>query len=215
MLLSLVKKDFILVKKYLLLMVAFVVIAPIFVTSKINLGHGNFVGFLMIALLVEYLLFSTVSTLEDKYKGSALLCATPYTRDRLVKAKYIFILIIFILTYIIYTITAFIAPAPIQKLDIFTLGICFLIMTIFFAVIIPVQYKFGYGKTMYISYGIIFITPFLLPSIVKWLQSKNINFQMAISLPQVIQNLLLYFIALMIGFISMELSIHIYSKKNL
>lgn len=213
MLFNLVKKDFILVKKYLVVMFIFTVVAPIWL--KISLGNVGFVGFFIIVLLLEYMLFNSVTMLEDKYKGSALLCTTPYTRKALVKAKYIFILAIFICTYIIYTITAIVAPIGIDRLNIFTFGMSLLIITIYFGIIIPMQYKFGYEKIRYISFAIIFISPFAVPNIVKWLVSKNISFQIIIAFPQVIQNLLPYFLAVVIGIISMILSINIYSKKNL
>jgi hypothetical protein len=215
MLYSLVKKDFILAKKYLIFLAIFAVAAPIFITAKMDFSSGSFLGFFVIALLVEYSLFGTVSMLEEKYKGSALLCATPYTRNALVKAKYIFILVTFILIYIIYTITAFVVPVGIVKLNIYTFGISLLIITIYFGVIMPIQYKFGYGKTQYISYAIIFLSPFVIPSIFKWLQANNISFHFTISLPEAIQNIVPYVFALLIGVVSMILSINIYSKKDL
>lgn len=220
MLFSLVKKDFILAKKYLIFMLIFAGAGPIFIITKlgpsgIGSSGSGFLGFLLTVLYMEYILFGTVSILEDKYKGSALLCTTPYTRNALVKAKYLFILVIFICSYIIYTITAFLVPIRMDRLNFFTLGISLLIITIYFGIIIPLQYKFGYEKTKYISFTIIFISPFVVPNIVKWLHSNNISLQITIPFPQVIQNLIPCVIALIIGFISMTLSIHIYSKKNL
>jgi ABC-2 type transport system permease protein len=91
MLFNLVKKDFILAKKYLLLLIAIAVVVQIFITIKVNFSSGGFLGFFITVLYFEFMLFNTVSMLEDKYKGSALLCTTPYTRNTLVKAKYLFI----------------------------------------------------------------------------------------------------------------------------
>lgn len=215
MLFSLVKKDFILVKKDLLILLIFAVIAPIFVTIKIPFSSGGFLGFFITVTFLEYLLFNTVSIAENKYKGSALLCTTTYSRNELVKAKYLFILVIFICNYFIYTITAFVIPIGIDKLNVFTLGISLLIITIYFGISIPVLYKFGYEKTKYISMTIIFITPFIFPIIAKWLYSKNINLQNIIPFPKAIQNLFIYFLVLVIGLISMTLSMHLYSKKDL
>lgn len=215
MLISLVKKDFILSKKYFLLLVAVAVVAPIFISSKINFGGKGFLSFLITVLYVEYILFGTVSTIEDKYKGASLLCTTPYTRSALVKAKYLFILIVFICSYVIYTITTYLAPIGMERLTLSVVGLSFFITTIYFAIVMPLQYKFGYEKTRYISFGIIFLTPFIIPNIGKWIQSKNINFDIVESLPQVVQNLAPIVIALIIGLVSMYMSIRIYSKKDL
>ncbi|MCM1990784.1 ABC-2 transporter permease [Oceanirhabdus seepicola] len=215
MLLSLVKKDFILVKKYLLILLIFAVGAPIFITTKINFSSGGFLEFFITVIFIEYMLFNTVSISEDKYKASALLCSTPYTRNRLVKAKYLFILVIFVCIYIIYTITSFIVPIGIERLNIVTLGRALLIITIFWGIIIPIQYQFGYEKTKYIGFTFIFLSPFVVPIIIHWLQSKNINFQITLPFPQIIQDLIPCLLALLIGFTSMFVSINIYSKKNL
>ncbi|MFT5872596.1 MAG: ABC-2 type transport system permease protein [Clostridium sp.] len=213
MLFNLVRKDFILVKKYLVVLIIIAIGVPIFTTASVNLSSAGFLGFFIATLYNENFLFATVSVAEEKYKGSALLCAIPYTRKTLVKAKYMSVLVIFISTYIIYTITAFVVPMGIDQLNIFTLGLALLIITIFWGFIIPAQYKFGYEKTKYISIVIIFISIAAVPNILEWLNAEDISLQIA--LPQVIQNLLPYFLTLLIGFISMSISIYIYSKKDL
>lgn len=215
MLCNLVKKDLLLVKKYLLFMLIFAVGSPIFIANRAGFSGGGFLGFLVTALFMEYILFNTVSMLEEKYKGSALLCATPYTRNTLVKAKYLFAFIIFACTYIIYTIVTLVAPIGMARLNISTFGISLLIITILFGIFVPLQYKFGYEKTRYISFAFIFVSPMLIASIVKWMRYNNVKFQITLPIPQIIQNLLPCLIALVIGFASMMLSMYIYSKKNL
>ncbi|ASS91256.1 hypothetical protein AP3564_14450 [Aeribacillus pallidus] len=54
MLLHLVKKDLILAKKYLLVMLIFAIVAPIFNNSKLGLSNGSFISFLTTVLFVEY-----------------------------------------------------------------------------------------------------------------------------------------------------------------
>lgn len=215
MLINLVKKDLVLVKKYLPFLFAFAVAAPIFITSKMDFGRGNFIGFLVIAILLEYSLFGTVSMLESKYKGSALLCATPYTRKSLVKAKYLFILVIFISIYIIYTVTAILVPVGIEKLNISTFGICLLVITIYFSIMIPIQYQIGYEKVNYVWFAVIFLSPTIVSSITKWMHSNNISFQIKMPISGTAKILIPYFMTLIIGVISMNISMNIYSKKNL
>ena len=213
MLFNLVLKDFVLAKKCLVLLVIIAVGAPIFVTATVKFSSGGFLEFIIAAFYMEHMLLGTVAVAEEKYKGSALLCTTPYTRNTLVKAKYIFSLVIFICTYIIYTITTFVVPIGIDRLNIFTFGMSLLFITIIWGIIIPTQYKFGYEKSKYISIAVFFISIFTLPNLIKRLVSESSRIQ--ILFPQVVQNMLPFFLALFIGLISMIISIRIYSKKDL
>lgn len=215
MLISLVKKDFIMAKKELLIIFAFTVGVPIFITMQLGPDIGKTFGFFITALFMLYILFNSVSMTEFKYKGSSLLCATPYTRSTMVRAKYMFMLINFLFVYIIYLITASVSNIGLTALNIYDFGMSFLIITIFFGIVIPFQYKFGFQKTKYISYFIVFMTPFIGPLIVKWLETNNINLNISLPVPPVISGLIPCVLAIMIGYISMAISIHIYSGKNL
>jgi ABC-2 type transport system permease protein len=216
MLFNLVKKDFILTKKYLLLMVIAVIGESIFLQSKIySVNDGGFLTFFLITFITLVILFNQVAMSEDKYKGAALLCATPYTRNALVKAKYLLLLVIFICCYIIYTATAYLAPIHMKMPSISVIGISLLITTIFFGIYLPVLYQFGYEKTKF-AWNIIFILPcFALPLLGKYFISSGIRFQSIPSFPPTIQALFPGFLALVIGYISMIVSTHIYSKKDL
>lgn len=214
MLLSLVKKDFLLVKKYLLIFVAFAVGAPIFLNARSENGVGIF-GFFVTAIVLEYVLNTMICQLEDKYKGSILLCTTPYTRKALVEAKYLLVFVIFICNCIIYAITKLVVPVNTTKINISEIGIFLLIIAIFFDITIPALYKFGFIKLRNIIVMVIVIVPFILSYIAKRLQSNNLNFEYITSLPKIVQNLGPYVLALIITLISMNLSINIYSKKDL
>jgi ABC-2 type transport system permease protein len=211
MLLSLVKKDFILIKKYVPLYVLMAFAIPLYVTAQVK-GNGGFLAFILTVLFLEYLAFNTVSVIEEKNRGAALLCTTPYTRKALVQAKYLFVLTIFICSYLIYSFLALVDPL-LESLDILSLGLSLLALSLFFAVMIPVQYQFGYIKTRYLFFFLIFITPFVFPGILKTLQA--IPFQPSTLLPPIMVNLLPWFLALVIGITSMTFSMQIYAKKNL
>ncbi|RUT48032.1 ABC-2 transporter permease [Paenibacillus anaericanus] len=215
MLISLVRKDLLIVKKYLLLMFIFAIVGPIFISSELKFLNGSFIGFLITVLFLEYIIFNSVSMAEDKYKGSALLCTTPYTRDAVVRAKYLFVLVIFIISLITYTLTASVTPLGLERLNITNVGISLLTLSFFFGVLIPVQFKFGYEKTKMFFFFVVFLTPFIFPTIVQWLQSHNLEMSIMLPLPHIIQVCLLYLISLLITFISMLLSKQIYAKKNL
>lgn len=216
MLFHLVKKDLILAKKYLLVMLIFAVVAPIFFYSKLGFSNGSFASFLITVLFMEYILFNMVSMQEDKYGGSALLCTTPYTRNGVIKAKYLYVLVIFIGCFLLYNLaTAIGSSTGLARLNIYSVGIALLIISVFFGILIPIQTKFGYEKTKYIFFIMIFLTPFILPAIIEWYQSINFNINFSLSLPQTVKVWIPFVISILIGLISMVISIRIFSKKNL
>ncbi|MEH7107951.1 ABC-2 transporter permease [Bacillus sp. JJ1764] len=216
MLFHLVKKDFILTKRYLLIMLLFAVVAPIFLYSQSGLDNSGFESFLITVLFSEYILFNTVSMQEDKYKGSALICTTPHTRNGVIKAKYLFVLVIFIGCFLLYNLaTAISTSVGLKRLDIFNVGTALMIISIFYGVLIPVQTKLGYEKTKYIFFIIIFLTPFLLPRIIEWYQSMNFHFSIGSSLPYSIGVWIPFAVSFLIGLTSMLLSIQIFTNKNL
>ncbi|MED4728304.1 ABC-2 transporter permease [Aneurinibacillus migulanus] len=216
MLFHLVKKDLILAKKYLLVMLIFAVVAPIFFYSKLRFSNGSFASFLITVLFMEYILFNMVSMQEDKYGGSALLCTTPYTRNGVIKAKYLYVLVIFIGCFLLYNLaTAIGSSIGLARLNIYSVGIALLIISVFFGILIPIQTKFGYEKTKYIFFILIFLTPFILPAIIEWYQSTNFNINFSLSLPQTVKVWMPFVISILIGLISMIISIRIFSKKNL
>ncbi|KOS28574.1 ABC transporter permease [Bacillus anthracis] len=215
MLINLVLKDFMLVKKYSLILLIFAAVAPIYVSSQIQLNDGGLVGFLITVLLTEHILFSTISKFEDQYKGAALLCAIPYTRNTFVKAKYLFLFIIFICISIIRIIISIIMPSGIEKLSVNALGITFLILSILFGILLPIQFKFGYDKTKFISFFTCFLIPFVAPTLIRGVQSIHIDFTITFPFPQITQDWMLCFISLVISLVSMIISLKIYAKKDL
>lgn len=214
MLLSLVKKDFMLLKKYLLLFIVFAIGQPILVNINAT-ANTVILGFFMTMIVLEYVLNSMMWQLEDKYKGAILLCTTPYTRKALVEEKYLFVFVIFICNCIIYGATSFVVPVNMIKIDVFKIGSCLLVVAILFDITIPVLYKFGFIKLRNIIVIVVCALPIALGYVVKWLQANNINFQYINSLPKIVINLGPYVITLIITLISMYLSISIYTKKDL
>lgn len=216
MLLSLVKKDSLLAKKYLILMFFAAIALPVFIRTKTDfLGGGGFMSFFISTLFIQYLIFNSVSMLDYKYKGSSLLCATPYRRNALVLSKYLFLLLIFIGCYILYTLTALLIPRQLSPLTFPELANSVLFLTLVFSITIPVQYRFGFDKSRYIFFFSIFITPFLAPFIAEYVQANNIKLQWTFPASQIMQDILPVLLALVITVISIISSIRIYEKQNL
>ncbi|MBD7911283.1 MULTISPECIES: ABC-2 transporter permease [Clostridium] len=214
MLFNLLKKDFILTKKYLIFLLIYAVGMPIVFTLEETQFRGTST-FIFIVMIIEYMMLSTVWSNEEKNKGSILLCTTPYTRSELVKEKYLFLVVVFILNFILYTATALFIPIGMKKLSILEVGIALLISAIVFGIYIPILYKYGLQKTRYIGMIILFATIFGSPKLLSWMSLNHISINFNISNMSMILNSVIYLIALFIGLISMYISMGIYAKKDL
>ncbi|WP_282938578.1 ABC-2 transporter permease [Paenibacillus sp. RC67] len=216
MLLNLVKKDSLLVKKYMILMFLAAIILPVFIKLKTEfLASGGFLAFFISTLYIQFLTFSSVSMSEYKSKGSALLCSTPYGRAAIIQSKYLFLLILFTGCCILYTITAWFIPHQMGMLSFSDFAYCFLILTVVFSIMIPVQYRLGFERARYIFSISIFIVPFIVPAVMKYMQTNDISFHITFPIPTIVQDLLPIVLALVIAISSMITCIRIYEKQNL
>jgi len=145
-------------------------------------------------------------------KAEALLCSTPYSRSSLVKARYAFLLLIFAYCCVAYNILALLF-ANIKFLAPSSYLITLLICVILFGIYIPFQYKLGFEKTKYFFMIVIMGSPFLLTLLIK------VNIKVDITgfsaMPIFVQYLIPIVAIIAILFISMNVSIKIYSKKEL
>jgi len=212
MLLHLVKKDFLLVKKYLPLFVVLPFVVPVIIMIQVSqlLGLSAFV----ISVIYDvFMLYQYVVMAEMKYpKAEALLCATPYSRSTLVKARYAFLLLIFAYCCVAYNVLALIF-AKIEFLTPSSYLITLLISVILFGVYAPVQYKLGVEKTKYFFMIVVMGTPFSIPLLIK--ANIKIDFTGFSAMPMFLQYLIPIVAIIAILFISMNVSIKIYSKKEL
>ncbi|MBZ9634707.1 ABC-2 transporter permease [Clostridium sp. FP1] len=212
MLFHLVKKDFLLIKKYLPLLVVLPFAIPLFIMIQVSqlLGLSAFVVSVIFAV---FMLYQYVLMAEMKYpKAEALLCSTPYSRSTLVKARYAFLLLIFAYCCVAYYLLALLF-AKIEFLTPSSYLITLLISVILFGVYTPIQYKLGFEKTKYFFMILIMGTPFLIPLLIK--ANIKLDFTGLSALPMFVQYLIAIVAIIAILFISMSVSIKIYSKKEL
>ena len=218
MLLHLVKKDFLLIKKYLLLLVILPFVVPLLI--MIQASHltqvSQFLGLIAFVLSVifsVFMLYQYVLMAEVKYpKAEALLCSTPYSRSTLVKARYTFLLLIFTYCCVTYNVLALLI-AKIEYLTPSSYLISLLISVILFGIYTPVQYKLGFEKTKYFFMIVIMGSPFLLTLLIK--VNIKVDFTGFSAMPMFVQYLIPIVAIIAILFISMNISIKIYSKKEL
>lgn len=212
MLFHLIKKDFIIIKKYVYLMLIVAILLPLFILWRIP-TLADSLSLLVTAPFCIFLLLQYVFLKEYQYsKAEAYLCATPYPRSTIVKSKYGFCIIIFVVCSIIYFIETHIIPGMGRFNFNMALGV-FFGLSIFISIFLPIQFKLGYEKTKFIFIIIIMAIPFLLPQLIKY--SNSFNFYKTTS----ISTTSLYIIVTLISFIalylSMLISVNIYSHKDL
>lgn len=162
MMVSLIKKDFLLAKKAIVraLLISLIII-PFLIASDgdnsfRNIRFGIFI-FLYFVILMMMTWLSQVSVEEEKNpNAAALLCAAPYSRKNFIIAKYLCYLILFAGCTVLY----FIIPALYQGLNFLNateLLLIFLLGTIIYGIYTTVAIKDGIAKARYILTAVILI----------------------------------------------------------
>lgn len=208
MLFALLKKDFLIVKKYVLIMLVVIALIPPVMRWRTPEFTGVF-GFILFGI---FILLQYVSLKEYQFpKAATLLCATPFSRKAIVSSKYIFCMAIYAICCIVFELETLFLPG-LGTSDIKLFAFMFLIVSVFIGIYLPIQYKFGYEKTNFAFRAIIVASPFILPLLMR-AGSLNLNFLSMFS------PYLVYGGIVLIGFailaISASLSIKIYDKADL
>lgn len=212
MLIHLVKKDFLIVKKYVLIMLAVCILIPLFIAWKAP-EQAGVSGFVLSAVFGVFMLLQHVSMKECLYpKASAMLCAAPYPRKLLVLSKYIFCLLIYLACCLIFGIETFIVSG-FGELQPEMFLFVFLVLALFLSVYLPVQFQLGYEKTKFFFMIIIMASPFILPLLQKVTNGYNLDFLGGLPIT------VLYGVMILVSIIMLLLSFHIsvrfYCKKDL
>lgn len=166
---NLFKKDLLLIKKYLLTIFVFIMIAPIFISYRVPVFQqsGNII-YSALVLMITFMVYHTVSMEEMKQKGEIYLRITPMSINKFIIAKYVMVTFTFILTTALFLILTCVPGVPVGKVDMKNIILVFALIEIFFGIYIPMTFKFGYVKLQIISAGIIFISPFVVPFIINY-----------------------------------------------
>ncbi|WP_315120510.1 ABC-2 transporter permease [uncultured Clostridium sp.] len=200
---NLIKKDFLLVKKLILPISAFIVAAPIFISYRTP-SFQEYGGILysVLALTITFMIYHAISMEEMKQKGDIYLRITPMPMIKVILAKYILIITTFLVTTALYVMISYIPLTLVGNVDVKSIIITFTIIALFFGFYIPLTFKFGYVKLQVLSTGIIFISPFVAPLIMKHLGSDFLLLAYFASSPMLkitITALFIAFIAIISG----------------
>ena len=167
MLFNLIKKDILIVKKYVLIMLVAAVLIPPFMLWRAP-EYTGVLGFMLSVIFCVFMLLQYVSLKEYQFpKAATLLCATPFSRNMIVLSKYIFCIAVFIACCIIYAIETLVIPG-LGTVDMTLFLLMFLVTSVFIGVYLPVQYKLDYEKTNFAFLVVIMASPFILPIRYRW-----------------------------------------------
>lgn len=166
MLFHLIKKDFLIVKKYVLIMLVAAILIPPVMRWRTPEFAGTF-GFILSVIFSVFMLLQYVSLKEYQYpKAATLLCATPFSRSMMVLSKYIFCISIYVACCIIFGIETLLIPGlGTSSIALFIL--MFFVTSVFIGIYFPIQYKLGYEKTKFAFAVIIVASPFVLPVLMR------------------------------------------------
>ncbi len=211
MLFHLLKKDVLIIKKYVLVMLVAAILIPPFMLWRAP-QYTGILGFMLSVIFCVFMLLQYVSLKEYQFpKAATLLCATPYSRRMIVLSKYTFCMITYVACCVIYGIETLIIP-ELGTCDIKLFMLMFFIISAFIGIYLPVQYKLGYEKTKFTFVIVIMASPFILPQLMK-MENINLNFLFFLSPLLVYGGIIL--LSLGILFISISLSMKFYNSVDL
>lgn len=210
MLLQLVKKDFLIVKKYVLLMAAVCILFPIFLLWRMP-EFAGILGFVLVTVFSILMLLQYVSLKETQYpKASTLLCALPFSRKNIVLSRYIFCIAIYFACCLIFGIEALLFPT-LQSVSYRVPIVLFLLVSLCLSIYLPIQYKVGYEKTKLFFTVLIMATPVGFAQLMK----EGINLKFLSNIHPALLLLGSLIISALLLIISSIVSIKIYRKTEL
>ena len=162
MILQLLKKDCIIAKNYVAAVLLIGVGLPVLLVWKQPQMLEVFA--LPGAVFISSVAFNlAVSEKENMYpKATALLCATPYNRGKLVEEKYLLYFLIYLYCCVVFRIEMQVFPQLAAVDFVRSAVIVFWIQVICMGIFLPIQYRFGYEKTKLLAMLLVVAGPILM-----------------------------------------------------
>lgn len=209
LLISLIKKDFLLVKKNNLALLLFSIVMPILLSLKTpRFQTDGFILYGTLTLMLTFMNYNMLSVEEMKQEGMVYIQTTPISNNMIGLSKFITVSIPFSIISLIYFI--------LSKIDITKVGpvgvkggiLIFFLIQLFFSVYIPLTFKLGYAKLQIVGAGIVILSPFLVGFLTKILKSGESIFFTLGDMPDI----LFFAIAILVIIIMISLSIKVTSS---
>lgn len=216
MMISLLKKDYMIAKLQILFMIGFVILALPFLGMRMQSGViGGYVLYFILLFTFVLLLTNTISIAEaTNGRALAYLCATPYSRTQLVREKYLFDISLVVIYNILYFAESLFVK-QVESMNGYVAGAFILVVIIFRCVYIPIEIKLGYEKAKFASMLAVMVFPFALPMIFNKIDFTKINLDFIEKIPVLVRYGIVYGVMLLVIFISCTVATRIFEKKEL
>lgn len=205
---TLIKKDFILLKKYVLFIIVILFALPVALAAKssqVNIVQST-LAFAFEVIYSEFLICRYLAMKEYQYpKAASFLCTLPYTRNMQVVSKYLIYFIVFVFCCVAYWIDTLFTPNLI-KLNLELIIPVLFAASVLYGIYMPVQYRFGYDKSKLIFMFLLIAFPLL---------TANTNTAMIMEVLSKITFPVMLILTLVALLFSVILSIKIFNGKEL
>lgn len=161
---TLIKKDFMLLKKYGMFIIVIMFVLPVALAAKsneVNMVRST-LAFAFEVIYSEFLICRYLSMKEYQYpKAASFLCTLPYTRNMQVGSKYLIYFIVFVFCCAAYWIDTLFVPNLIKLNSDLVIPVLFA-ASILYSIYMPVQYRFGYDKSKLIFMFLLIAFPLFI-----------------------------------------------------
>lgn len=212
---SLVKRDFFLIKKYSIVLLFLEIAVPLLCVYKAQqIFEFGCAVFALTYFFTAYMVIQSIAIAETKYpKVEATLCAAPYSRKQIVCGRYLFMGVLFVATVAIYGVLSVLLPSM-PMISVMDALITLLIGAVVIGIMLPVQYKLGYEKMKYVYMIIIVTMPVSIPFIGKFLSEHPIDLSGILKLSDYTKGGIAFIVSVLLIIASMLVSMKVYSKKE-
>lgn len=212
---SLVKRDFFLIKKYSIVLLFLEIAVPLLCVYKAQqIFEFGCAVFALTYFFTAYMVIQSIAIAETKYpKVEATLCAAPYSRKQIVCGRYLFMGVLFVATVAIYGVLSVLLPSM-PMISVMDALITLLIGAVVIGIMLPVQYKLGYEKMKYVYMIIIVTMPVSIPFIGKFLSEHPIDLSGILKLSDYTKGGIAFIVSVLLIIASMLVSMKVYGKKE-
>lgn len=178
MMFHLIKKDFLIQKRNLVMSA---IIALIMMIAWSNMGS---IGFMMSTVVVSYLLIFGAVAIEDKNNSDVMLVSLPISKIKIVLAKYVSVYVFAAFAMLINLLINFLAEIVIKVFGLpFTVSTihfqqvieAFGILTIFAAISFPLIFRYGFIKARLVNLILFFLFVLGITSFLDTLDGLGMN----------------------------------------
>ena len=176
MFLALIKKDLLLIRRYVVLLIVLNLSVPFMMTM--NTSFVGPMGFFIIVSATAYIVLIATGAKEVQYpRAASLLCAAPYSRRMMVLSKYVIIFLPYGFSCAAFWGMSLLKP----QIGGMTPGMAimgFLILAVAVGIYMPLQFRFGYEKARYLimaAYLVLVCGAPMLLSVVRAVVAESVR----------------------------------------